>query len=169
MLGDRNRNFHFGCIYAALPKVAAIKRRSEYKFNEMRGRMESLLAWIDRENFWNRTLPFGHGIYYLITGIWPIVSPDSFQAITGPKVDMWVVKTTGALISVIGGVLTWVGLRGSRSPEVPALGIGSAVSLAGSDIIYATSGKIRRIYLLEAMSEAALIVLCVARMARSRH
>ena len=41
-------------------------------------------------------------VFYIVTGVWPIVSMRSFEAITGPKVDRWLVKTVGALVAVIG-------------------------------------------------------------------
>ena len=44
-----------------------------------------------------RVILFAQGLYYLITGVWPFLSMASFQAITGPKVDGWLVKMVGAL------------------------------------------------------------------------
>src|SRR5438270_11614006 len=38
------------------------------------------------------------GVYYLLTGVWPLVSIDTFQMVTGPKTDLWLVQTVGALI-----------------------------------------------------------------------
>src|SRR5215212_885809 len=44
-------------------------------------------------------------IYYLVTGLWPFVSIRTFEAISGPKRDDWLVKTVGALVSSIGAAL----------------------------------------------------------------
>lgn len=101
----------------------------------------------------------GQGIYYLITGIWPIISRRTFELVTGPKYDFWLVRTFGALISVVGVVLAWAGLREKVTPEVAALGVGSALSLGGSDVIYASQRRIRRIYGVEALAELALIII----------
>ncbi len=42
------------------------------------------------------------GIYYVATGLWPILNMRSFEMVTGPKRDKWLVKTVGALITAIG-------------------------------------------------------------------
>src|SRR5215213_7149555 len=34
-------------------------------------------------------------IFYIVSGVWPFVSIRSFEAVTGPKVDRWLVKTVG--------------------------------------------------------------------------
>ncbi|HZU13964.1 MAG TPA: hypothetical protein VFB58_14075 [Chloroflexota bacterium] len=94
------------------------------------------------------------GIYFLVTGLWPLISSRTFQMITGPKVDLWVVKATGLLIAVIGTVL----LR-SRPPsrEIALLGALSAASLGAIDTWYAVKGRISRIYLADAAAEALFI------------
>ncbi len=45
------------------------------------------------------------GIYFLVTGIWPLISMRTFLTITGPKTDLWLVKTVGLVLAVIGAVL----------------------------------------------------------------
>jgi UDP-N-acetylmuramyl pentapeptide phosphotransferase/UDP-N-acetylglucosamine-1-phosphate transferase len=101
------------------------------------------------------------GFYYFITGIWPILNRRSFERITGPKVDFWLVRTIGGLITVIASVLIMAGVKRRTSPETAVLAIGSAGSLAASDIIYSLSGRISKIYLLESLAEFALIGLWV--------
>src|SRR5690242_2536630 len=64
--------------------------------------------------------------YYVLTGLWGIVSIDTFQKVTGPKVDIWLVKTVSLLVVSVGGVLGMAGYRRNAEPEVPALGISSA-------------------------------------------
>ena len=48
------------------------------------------------------------GIFYVATGVWPLIDIVSFQVVTGPKTDLWLVKTVGVLVTVIG--LGYVGL-----------------------------------------------------------
>jgi hypothetical protein len=98
------------------------------------------------------------GGYFFVTGIWPWISMRTFEMVTGPKTDDWLVKTVGVLVSVIGGVLAWAGLRKQVSPEVRALAIGSAASLAGVDVLYVARRRISPIYLLDAALELVLIV-----------
>src|SRR5690606_8858345 len=42
------------------------------------------------------------GIYTLITAVWPIADIDSFMEVTGPKTDVWLVKTVAAILIPVG-------------------------------------------------------------------
>ena len=98
------------------------------------------------------------GGFYAVTGVWALVDLDSFMAVTGPKTDHWLVKTVGALVTVIGGVLLTAGWRRRVTRDVLLLGIGTAVSLATIDVVYASTGRISRIYLLDAVAEVGLAI-----------
>jgi hypothetical protein len=63
------------------------------------------------------------GLFYVTSGLWPVVHYPSFEAATGPKVDRWLVKTIGGLIAAVGVAL----LAGSSRDRV--LGVGSALVL----------------------------------------
>ena len=77
----------------------------------------------------------------------------SFEAVTGPKRDDWLVRTVGALVAVVGGVM----LR-HRGPAVRELGAGSAVALGAVDVIGVAVGRLRLVYLLDALAEGAIAV-----------
>ena len=115
-----------------------------------------------------RRLALGQGIFYLVTGIWPLVSIGTFQKVTGPKADLWLVKTVGALISVIGAVLVAAGLRRRLTPEAGMLAAGSAAVLATIDTVYVAKRRIAPVYLLDAAMEAALVAGWAAVGARRR-
>ena len=101
-----------------------------------------------------RTLARAQGLYFLATGVWPLVSMRSFEAVTGPKVDRWLVKTVGVLVAVIGASL----LRADgRRPSTTTLAAGSAAGLGAIDVLYAATGRISRVYLLDAILEAGLV------------
>jgi hypothetical protein len=106
------------------------------------------------------------GAYFAAAGIWPLLDITSFQLVTGPKTDLWLVKTVGVLIVVIGAVL----LRAARArrvgAEIALLGAGSALGLAAIDLIYSLRGTISSIYLLDAAAELVL-VLCWVLVRRS--
>jgi hypothetical protein len=101
----------------------------------------------------------GQSIYYMATGLWPFVDIDSFQKVTGPKVDLWLVKTVGALVTVIGAVLALGWRRGAANPEAPILATGSAAGLAGIGFYYSLRGRISKIYLVDAVAEVAIILI----------
>lgn len=44
------------------------------------------------------------GIYFFVTGVWPLISTNTFQMVTDPKTDLWLVKTVGIILATIGAV-----------------------------------------------------------------
>lgn len=101
------------------------------------------------------------GLFYVVTGVWPLVSIGTFQRVTGPKTDLWLVKTAGVLISVIGGVMLIAGLRRRVTPEVAILGAGTAAGLTAIDVVYVSRRRISPVYLLDALAELAVITAWV--------
>jgi hypothetical protein len=101
-------------------------------------------------------------VYYLVTGAWPIVHMRSFEAVTGPKVDRWLVKMVGAL-AVANGVTMMFGLRRTPpSSDMLALGVSSAVAFSVIDVTYVARRCISPIYLADAAVEVALAALALA-------
>ncbi|HET8631948.1 MAG TPA: hypothetical protein VFL91_31365 [Thermomicrobiales bacterium] len=102
-------------------------------------------------------LALAQGAYYLLTGVWPLVSIGTFQRLTGPKADRWLVKTVGVLVAASGGALLSAGRRRRLTPELAGLAASSAAGLAAIDVVYAAKGRIAPIYLLDALVELALV------------
>ncbi len=104
------------------------------------------------------TVAKAHGWYNIVTGIWPLLSMRTFEQATGPKVDTWLVRTVGALLVSNGVALIAAG----RSPDglkvARLVGQGTAASLGVVDLIYASKGRISKIYLLDAAVEAAWVI-----------
>lgn len=113
--------------------------------------MQQLLIW----------LAGIQAVYFAITGVWPIVSIRTFMAVTGPKNDIWLVKTVGVLVTVVGVVIGLAAWRGNFSLEVFVLAVGSAAALGFVDVYYHVRGVIPKIYLLDAVAEAVLIAAWV--------
>ncbi len=97
------------------------------------------------------------GIYYLVAGIWPLVSIRTFMAVTGPKTDVWLVKTVGVMATVIGAVLEGAGRRRRITREVHLLGTGSAAGFAAIDLYYVLKRRISPVYLLDALAEGVVV------------
>jgi hypothetical protein len=114
------------------------------------------------------------GLYYFVTGVWPLVSIRTFLLVTGEKgkgdhlvtgldIDHWLVMTAGVLITSIGLTLLVAAWRRTLVIELAVLAIGGAVGLTAIDVIYTSRGVIPPIYLLDAAVEVPLIVAwCVA-------
>jgi hypothetical protein len=106
------------------------------------------------------------GGYYLLTGIWPLVSIRTFQLVTGPKTDHlptgreadhWLVMTAGVLITSISLPLVISAWRRRAPAEVIVLAISAAAGLACIDVIYVLRDVIAPIYLLDAAIQIPLI------------
>jgi len=104
----------------------------------------------------------GQGLYYFITGLWALLSMRTFEKVTGPKTDHWLVKTIGLMLVVIGLALITGGVRKTITPEMAVLGVGTAGALLGIDVFNVSIKKIPRIYLLDAVAELILIVGWIA-------
>jgi hypothetical protein len=103
-----------------------------------------------------RIAPLTQGIFYVATGVWPIVHLRSFEAVTGRKRDKWLVQTIGGLIAAVGSALI-VGAFERPSKTLRTLGLTSAAVLAGSDIYFVAKGRISPVYLGDAAAEGAVI------------
>src|SRR3954451_2766874 len=90
------------------------------------------------------------GLYFFVTGVWPLVSIDTFQLVTGPKTDLWLVRTVGALITAIALALLAAAWRGRPVFEVGLLAVVSAAVLTTVDVVYVSLGVIHPVYLLDA-------------------
>ena len=108
---------------------------------------ETLLTWV----------AIAQGLYYLATGVWPLVSLRSFMAVTGPKVDGWLVITVGLLVGVTGVVCLLSAWLGRFPPQVAVLAVGNASALTLVDVYYVAAGRIPKVYLLDVPPEMLLI------------
>ena len=114
-------------------------------------------------------LAWAQGLYFLATGVWPLVSVRTFQAVTGEKsdhliaaapteADHWMLNTISGLIIAIAIVLLSAAWRGRLSFDAALLGALSAIALAMIDVVYVARGTIAPIYLVDAAVEVVIIV-----------
>jgi hypothetical protein len=108
------------------------------------------------------------GLYYVATGVWPLVSMETFLAVTGDKTDHlqsphqglydhWLVVTVGVLVLAIGAALLVAAWRGP-SAEAVTLAVGSIIGLTAVDVVYVSRKVIGPVYLLDALGEVVLLV-----------
>jgi uncharacterized membrane protein len=97
------------------------------------------------------------GMYFSITGIWPLLAYRSFEKVTGPKRDDWLVKTVGVMITCIGTTLALSAARNTQNKETRFLALSSALGLIGVDSYFSRTGRISKIYLLDAVVETAFV------------
>lgn len=109
-----------------------------------------------------RILVWVQGFYYAVTGIWPLLHAKSFLVVTGPKVDVWLVQTVGALLAITGVALLRAGRRGFVSSDLAVIAAGEALVLAAVDAVFVSTGRISAIYLADAVPELVLVGWWVA-------
>lgn len=74
----------------------------------------------------------------------------------GPKVDRWLVKTVAGLM-LANGVVQLRSATPAELRQAARIGIGTAGVLLLIDLRYAIPGRISRVYLLDAVAEAAWV------------
>lgn len=97
-----------------------------------------------------------YGAYYVVTGIWPFVHLRSFLALTGPKNELWMLKTLSALIAAAGLALGRASASHEATGHAGTLAVGSSVALGGADTWYVARRRISPVYLVDAAAQAAL-------------
>jgi hypothetical protein len=101
-------------------------------------------------------------IYYCTTALWALVDIQSFIMITGPKTDIWLVKTvTVLLLAVTLCFITQLMSPGPGSWAVMVLAMCCCLSLAGIDIYYSLKDVIQPVYLIDSIVQLFLLVCWV--------
>lgn len=110
-----------------------------------------------RHDHWLSGMGIAHALYFVPSSIWALVHIRSFEKVTGPKVDRWLVKTVAGLLTVIGVVIGRAGACRRVTPEIAALAIGSSGVLTAIDLVYVRKKRIAPVYLLDAVANLLLI------------
>lgn len=106
------------------------------------------------------------GCYFVATGVWPLVHIGSFQRITGPKHDLWLVKTVAVLVVAIGAGLVAAAIRGHADPALVVVAVASCAGLLVIDLTYVAKRVIPPVYLGDALAEMALLAAWIIALAR---
>ena len=104
--------------------------------------------------------PLAQGLYYLLLGLWPLVSLSTYQHVTGHVGDLPLAEVVGVLMLVIGGTLCLAAYRKQGSPEVLFLAFASAGGLVLLDIHFLSRG-LSLVYLFDAAIEVGLVLFWV--------
>jgi hypothetical protein len=99
------------------------------------------------------------GLYYILTGIWALVDIESFMQVSGPKTDIWLVKTFSALIVAVGAGFLISFFSEQITYSVLFLALLSSLALGIADLYYSLNNIIRKIYLADALIEFLIFFL----------
>jgi hypothetical protein len=101
-------------------------------------------------------------IYYFFTAFWPLVHIKSFMAVTGPKKDVWLVKTVALLLLAICSAMLTSICSHNIDNSVKILCISCCIVLSGIDIYFVRKKIISIIYLADAAAEIILLAAWLA-------
>lgn len=103
-----------------------------------------------------------HGLFAVGSGLWPLLHMRSFEAVLGPKVDRWLVRTVAGLLVTNGLAIASAGRDPAALRVAARVAVGTAATLAGIDLVYVPRGRISRVYLVDAAVELGWIALWAA-------
>ena len=93
------------------------------------------------------------GMYVLLTAVWALVDIQSFMFITGPKTDVWLVRTVAVLLLCI-SLFFLLSSKKSEEPRVTLTALVFSFGLAYIDFYYTLNNTIRWVYALDGIVES---------------
>lgn len=116
------------------------------------------------QNF--RTIPFFQTVYYFLTGIWPLIHLESFLFVSGPKTDIWLVKTVGLLLLPYSLLLAYLTISVRKNKIIALSILICCLSLLIIDLYYYIQKVIKWVYLVDCFLQAIfsaywLYYLCI--------
>jgi hypothetical protein len=97
------------------------------------------------------------GLYYVATGVWPVLHRQSFEAVSGRKHDFWLAETVGLVTAAVGLSLCQASRSKTPSPEAKLLALTAAAGFAAIDLRYGLTRRIPPAYLLDGLAQLAFI------------
>lgn len=108
------------------------------------------------------------GLYTLLTALWGLIDIDSFMAVTGPKNDLWLVKTVSVvLLAIAVTLLSFVFVSSDPLPAI-LLGFLTSAGLAAIDFYYSGREVISTVYALDGIAEVVFALAWVYLLAQRR-
>lgn len=114
-----------------------------------------------RKQSFLRTLALIQGLYFFITGIWPVIHIKSFILVTGPKTDIWLVKMVGLLTVSISLALLIIAKRSHMTTESLVMILAAGISYLSIDLYYFLNGVISYVYLADAALQIIFLILWI--------
>src|SRR5215213_10782382 len=101
------------------------------------------------------------GLYILLTALWGLVDIDSFMMVTGPKTDIWLVKTVSVLLLPI--AICFFSALFLKMPFLPMLLIAMVTSagLAFIDFYYTANKTIKWVYAVDGIAEFIFLMVWI--------
>lgn len=114
---------------------------------------------VEKQNKLLKVLLLAQGVYSLLTASWGLIDIESFMAITGPKSDVWLVKTVSVLIIPISLCLLSYLFTRSGFTQAAIVGITSAIGLGAIDFYYSLRDVISKVYLGDGFMQVLFLLM----------
>jgi hypothetical protein len=109
-----------------------------------------------------RTTLLIQAVYFFLTGIWPLLHMESFVAVTGPKTDVWLVKTVGALLIPVSATIALHAIENKRGRAAITLSVGSSAAFACIDFYYSMKHVISNTYIADGFIQLVFLVVVLS-------
>ncbi|HFK5529368.1 TPA: hypothetical protein ACGZ99_003449 [Elizabethkingia anophelis] len=113
-----------------------------------------------------RIIPYIQGVYYILTGIWPLINIESFIRVTGPKTDIWLVQTVGLLLLPYGLLCFYMANNTKKYPVIAIALALCSLSLAGINVYYYMKHAINWVYSIDFIIEMIFLVYWILYISR---
>ena len=107
----------------------------------------------------NSVLLIVQAVYYLLTGLWPLLHLNSFLSITGSGADLWRSQPINLLILCVGLVLLRGSAEKSSKPATNILSVAAAFVLLIIDLYFPFSGVVSKLYVVDGILQFSCLVL----------
>jgi hypothetical protein len=121
----------------------------------MRSPLDHSLPAANSTSRFHILLAKGQGAYDLFGGFWPLLHMQSFEAVTGPKDDSWLVRTVAGILVVVGAVLVRDAFRGHVAQGVRFIAAGVSAVLAIVALVSSLAGFISWLYFFDGLIHLA--------------
>ncbi|MGI8600886.1 MAG: hypothetical protein ACR2KB_16650 [Chitinophagaceae bacterium] len=101
------------------------------------------------------------GTYTALTALWALVDIDSFMKITGPKTDIWLVKTVAVILLAIGLTFLTHAFLPKINLTAIVLALSTSLGLAIIDFYYVSEGIISHIYGVDGILQVGFIIIWI--------
>ena len=96
---------------------------------------------------------WSQGSYMLLTALWALIDIKSFVQVTGPKTDIWLVKTVSVLLIPISVCFFLNAMVRTHPLPVILMGISASFGLSFIDFYYTANDTIKWVYTLDGILE----------------
>jgi hypothetical protein len=109
----------------------------------------------------DQALARAHGVFNVVSGLWPLLHRRSFESVLGPKQDYWLVATVALLLVGNGAVQLAAPETSKELASARRLGLTTAGALLGVDIVNVARGRISKMYLLDVAAEVGWLAVWI--------